>query len=171
VRELGVYADAVPYEEIRSLPAGRAVLVDLAGDADLRAAVHCRYQRMLAHSCVAGATHWQGAGPGRSDLPGPLPSFLFAPERIAKRTRDWGRAAFESRLAAAWNPFERWSAGWLGIKHGRGPEAVESAYLEVLRGESNPATAHVLTMSSLKAPSVPPTGARVGPSVGSNKEE
>jgi hypothetical protein len=147
VEGTGVYDRAVPYEAVDSLPAGRSIYVDMSGDAGVRRAVHGRYRDTLAHSAVVGATHWDHMG-GTEGLPGPNPTFFFAPDRLAMRSRDWGPAGLESRMVEAWRPFVEWSTGWLEVTHASGPEAVEAAYLELLEGRIDPSTAHVLSMRS-----------------------
>jgi hypothetical protein len=145
VEGTGVYDRVVPYDAVDSLPEGRSVYVDMSGDAGVRKAVHDRYGEALAHSAVVGATHWDRMG-GTGDLPGPDPTFFFAPDRLSKRSRDWGEGGLESRMGEAWRPFVEWSTGWLEVRRGGGPEAVEAAYLELLEGRIDPATAHVLSM-------------------------
>jgi hypothetical protein len=147
VEGLDVYDRVVPYDEVGSLPSTRAVYVDMAGDAELRAAVHRHYRDALVHSSVVGATHWGRMGEVPDGLPGPRPAFFFAPDRVTQRTGDWGREGLESRLADAWHPFVEWSLGWLEVVQGRGPEAVERAYLELLEGRADPSAGHVLSMS------------------------
>jgi hypothetical protein len=146
-RGLGVYDHVVPYEDIASLPQERALYVDMAGDAQVRSAVHDRYRGELAHSAVVGATHHDRMGQVPDSLPGPRPIFFFAPDRVKKRVVDWGREDFERRLAEAWRPYLQWTASWLEVVHGRGPEALKSAYLELLDGHIDPAKAHVLSPS------------------------
>jgi hypothetical protein len=137
VEGVGVYDRTVPYGEVASLPAARAVYVDISGDPEVRAAVHGHYGESLAHSIMVGATHWDRVGAAPDAPPGPEPAFFFAPDVLERRGTGGGdamRAAFE------------WSAGWLQVVHGRGPEAVERAYLELLDGEIDPATGHVLSL-------------------------
>jgi hypothetical protein len=81
-------------------------------------------------------------------LPGPRPAFFFAPDRVTKRTRDWGREGLQERLAQAWQPYVEWVGGWLEVIHGRGAEAVEGAYLDLLDGRIDPAKAHVLSLTA-----------------------
>ena len=145
-RGLGVYNHVVSYDELDALPEGRAVYVDMAGDADVRAAVHERYRDELAHSAVVGATHHDRRGAVPDSLPGPRPTFFFAPDRASKRSSDWGRDGLEQRLADAWRPYVEWTGGWLQVVHERGPEALQAAYLGVLDGRIDPARAHVLTL-------------------------
>jgi hypothetical protein len=144
-RDLGVYDHVLAYDELDALPHGRAVYVDMAGDAEVRSAVHEHYREQLAHSAVVGATHHDRMGAVPDSLPGPRPTFFFAPDRVSKRTGDWGRDGFEQRLADAWRPYAEWCAGWLEVVHAAGGEALRSAYLDLLDGRIDPAKAHVLT--------------------------
>jgi Protein of unknown function (DUF2855) len=145
-RRLGVYDDVVTYEDIGSLPQRDAVYVDMAGNADVRSAVHERYGAQLAHSAVVGATHHDRMGAVPDALPGPRPEFFFAPDRVTKRAKDWGRDGLERRLADAWAPYVEWTGGWLEVIHGHGPKDLERAYLDLLDGRIDPARAHVLSL-------------------------
>ncbi|MFI4985651.1 MAG: DUF2855 family protein [Gemmatimonadales bacterium] len=145
-RRLGVYDDVVAYEDIGSLPQRAAVYLDMAGNADVRSAVHQRYGARLAHSAVVGATHHDRMGEVPDALPGPRPELFFAPDRVAKRAKDWGRDGLERRLADAWAPYVEWTGGWLKVIHGHGPKDVEQVYLDLLDGRIDPARAHVLSL-------------------------
>ena len=68
-------------------------------------------------------------------LPGPRPKFFFAPDRVAKRTADWGRDGFERRLAEAWRPYLKWCDGWLTIVM-TPPDDAAGSIIDV-RGEIN----------------------------------
>lgn len=146
VRALGVYDHILAYDELESLPDGRTVYVDMAGDAQLRGAVHDHYRERLAHSAVVGATHHDRMGAVPDSLPGPRPTFFFAPDRVTKRSADWGAAELERRMNDAWQPYVQWTAGWLKVIHGRGADALQSAYLDLLDGRIDPASAHVLSL-------------------------
>ncbi len=145
---LGIYDRVLAYEEIGSLERGPATFVDVAGDGQVRHAVHSHYGAELIASVTVGVTHWEqmGAG-GEAELPGPTPAFFFAPDRIVKRSKDWGSDGLEQRVAAAWHPFCEWAGGWLQPVRGEGFEAVRSAYLEVLDGGIAPDRAHVLALA------------------------
>jgi hypothetical protein len=144
---LGVYDRVVDYGEISSLPASPAVFVDIAGDGDVRNAVHGHYGEQLTHSAVVGATHHDKMAELPDSLPGPRPTFFFAPDRVTKRVKDWGREGLENRLAEAWDPYVEWTGGWLEVLHGSGGEALERVYLDLLDGRIDPAKAHVLTLA------------------------
>ena len=146
VEGLGIYDRVVAYDAIDSLERGPATFVDVAGNAMVRLAVHSHFGEELVHSMAVGVTHWEGFGSGEIELPGPTPTFFFAPDRVVKRSEDWGRAELETRVADAWHPFCEWTGGWLGTIRGEGFEAVRDAYLEVLEGGVAPESAHVLSL-------------------------
>lgn len=147
VERLGVYDRTVTYDAIGSLERGPATFVDISGDGTVRHAIHDRYRGQLVHSMAVGMTHWEALRAGGGDLPGPTPTFFFAPDRIAKRSKDWGSAGLESRVVDAWHPFCQWAADWLEPIQGEGFDALRGAYLEVLEGGVDPARAHVLTLA------------------------
>ncbi|HYI99873.1 MAG TPA: DUF2855 family protein [Thermoleophilaceae bacterium] len=146
VEGLGIYDRTVAYEAIGSLDHGPATFVDFSGDGEVRHAIHGHYGDQLVHSMAVGFTHWEAPRAGADALPGPPPTFFFAPDRVRKRGREWGRAGMESRVADAWHPFCEWTAGWLEPIRGEGFEAVRAAYLDVLGGRVEPARAHVLKL-------------------------
>jgi hypothetical protein len=146
VTGLGIYGRCVTYDAIDSLERGPATFVDIAGDGAVRQAVHSHYGEELAHSMAVGITHWEDLG-GCGELPGPQPAFFFAPDRVVKRSEDWGRAALEQRVADAWHPFCEWTGGWLEAIHDHGFDGLRSAYLEVLGGRVAPQTAHVVSLA------------------------
>lgn len=143
---LGVYDRVVTYGEIESLADTPAVYVDMAGDAQVRGDVHTHYGDALMHSAVVGATHHDRMGAVPDSLPGPPPTFFFAPDRVAKRSTEWGRDGFETRIAEAWRPYVEWCEGWLEVVRGEGPEPLRQAYLDLLDGNIDPAKAHVLSL-------------------------
>jgi hypothetical protein len=147
VRSLGVYDHVLEYGELeQQLPHGRAVYVDISGDAAVRSTVHERYRDELAHSAVVGATHHERMLTAAPQLPGPAPTFFFAPDRIAKRGEDWGAEALAGRIAESWHDYVKWVDGWLQVDSGEGPQELERAYLDVLDGRVDPARAHVLSL-------------------------
>lgn len=146
VEGLGIYDRVVAYDAIDSLERGPATFVDIAGDGAVRLAVHSHYGDALVHSMAVGVTHWEELGAGAAELPGPSPAFFFAPDRVVKRSADWGRVALETTVADAWHPFCEWTGGWLEAIRGQGFEAVQSAYLDVLEGRVEPRSAHVLSL-------------------------
>lgn len=146
VEGLGLYGRVVTYDAVESLERGPATFVDIAGDSAIRHAVHSHFGDDLAHSMAVGVTHWEELAPSAGDLPGPAPKLFFAPDRVVKRSRDWGRAGLEQRVADAWHPFCEWIGERLEVVHGEGFDAVREAYLDVLEGRVAPNTAHVVAL-------------------------
>jgi Protein of unknown function (DUF2855) len=146
VEGLNIYDRVVTYDAVDSLERSPATFVDIAGDGTVRLAVHSHFGDQLVHSMAVGITHWEELGAGAGDLPGPSPTFFFAPDRVVKRSADWGRAGLETKVADAWHPFCEWIAGWLKVDRGQGFEALKSAYLEVLEGRVEPQRAHVISL-------------------------
>ena len=147
VEGLGIYGSTVTYDAIDSLERRPSSFVDIAGDGAVRHAIHSHYGDDLLCSMTVGVTHWEELGSGGGELPGPTPSFFFAPDRVVKRSEDWGRVGLEQRVADVWHPFCEWIGGWLRTIEGEGFEAVQSAYLDVLEGRVEPKSAHVLTLT------------------------
>ncbi len=151
VAGLGIYGRTVTYDAIESIERGPATFVDFAGDGAVRRAVHEHFGEELVHSMAVGVTHWEdfgggGFASGAGELPGPRPSFFFAPTRVTKRAKDWGRVGLEQRVGDAWHPFCEWTGSWLETLPGRGFDALERAYLDVLEGRVAANTAHVISL-------------------------
>jgi hypothetical protein len=146
VEGTGIYDEVVTYDAVGDVAGDTAVFVDMAGNGDLRRAVHDRFGDGLKHSAVVGATHWNAEGGpdmGGGELPGPRPTFFFAPDRIAKRSKDWGPGRFDERLDSSWDEFVREGTGWMRIEEVHGAEQVEATYQQLLDGSADPALGFV----------------------------
>jgi NADPH:quinone reductase-like Zn-dependent oxidoreductase len=146
VAALGCYDRTLAYDRVADLDAGEpSVLVDMAGDGAVRDAVHHHLGGSLRHSCQVGVTHWESVT-APVDLPGPTPTFFFAPDRIVARREDWGPEGLEERIGAAWQQFLPFVDGWLEIVERHGTEAVAAAWADVLEGRTRPNEGLVLSM-------------------------
>lgn len=144
---VGYYDRVLGYGELAALPADRpTAYVDMAGDGKLLHDVHHHFRDSLKHSCIVGATHWEQRGTQHA-LPGAKPQFFFAPDRVRKRQQDWGPGGIEQHFAKSWAPFLDSVQGWLKVSHGRGPEAVQAVYTEVLEGRPSPEQGHILSLA------------------------
>jgi hypothetical protein len=143
---LGSYDRVVPYEALETLDADvPTVSVDMAGNGTVLRRIHEHFGDNLHHSCLVGGTHWEARG-GAGSMPGPEPQLFFAPDRIARRTKEWGGAGYAERLGAAWLDFVAASGGWLRVERASGPEAVERVYRQVLEGDVDPALGLLLSL-------------------------
>jgi len=145
VRQLGFYDEVVRYDQIGSLPVEPAVLVDMAGDGPVNAAVHRHFGDALKLDMRIGATHWSAE---RSDetLPGPKPSMFFAPGQIAKRTKEWGGQGLAERIGGAWTKYCDASDAWLHVERHTGREALARVYQDTLAGRTRPADGHIIKL-------------------------
>jgi hypothetical protein len=144
---LGVYDEVVAYDAVEELPRnGKVVFADMAGNSEVRAAVHRRFADDLAHSAVVGVTHWEAEQTG-AELPGPRPAFFFAPTHLAKRAEEWGPEGLQRRYGEAWKRFIEPLGEWMEVTEERGEDAMRRVYLDLLEGEADPRHGHVLSLS------------------------
>jgi hypothetical protein len=145
VARTGYYDQVVSYDDLAALPTDApAVLVDMAGDRAVRQRVHERFGDQLRFSSAVGRSHWEAPAGPPLPLPGPAPSFFFAPEQARKRLAEWGAQAFGARVAGALRDFLASATPWLRIVEGRGEAAVEATYRAMLEGQADPAQGHVV---------------------------
>ena len=148
VESLALYDDVVTYDTIDSLdPSVASGLVDMAGNAAVREAIHRHFGDRLFFSSMIGATHREQMG-GDDDLPGPRPEFFFAPGQIAKRSKEWGPAELNRRMGAALHELIEGSSSWLRVEHRSGAEGTGGAYSALLHGEADPSIGFIVSMGS-----------------------
>lgn len=146
VEGLGCYHRVVVYDELATVPADRGtVYVDFAGSAALRQQVHQHFGDRLVYSCAVGLSH-RDTERAKTPVPGVKPIFFFAPDRLRKRAQDWGRDGIEPRIAEQWRRFVDAARGWLSVQHGRGNDAVQTAYAQALAGRVPPDVGLVLSL-------------------------
>ena len=146
VKSLGCYDEVVGYDQVASLPTDQdAAFVDMAGDGKLRGKLHRHFGDRLRYSGRIGLTHQNKSGE-EAELPGPRPSWFFAPDQMRKRAREWGPGGIETRLGAAWSGFAPKLAQWITVIEGRGQSAVRQVYLDTLGGRVRPQQGHMLSL-------------------------
>jgi Protein of unknown function (DUF2855) len=147
VRSLGFYDTVLTYDEADQLPRGESLrYVDMAGDPELRRAVHEHLGNDLSASIVVGATHWDQASLGGDPLPGPAPEFFFAPAVAERLATELGPVEFQRHIGADWLGFLEPLGRILDIETDSGPEAVERVYRSFLDGSADPRKGHVLNL-------------------------
>ena len=147
VAGLGLYDEVASYEDIESIDTSApSVLVDMAGDAEVLSGVHHHLGDSLRYSGQVGATHWERMG-APADLPGPTPTFFFAPSQLKRRSDDWGRDAAMARIGSALAEFLEDVPRWITVEHSAGPVAVARIYLDTLEGRASASAGHILSMA------------------------
>ncbi|MEO6318965.1 MAG: DUF2855 family protein [Acidimicrobiales bacterium] len=147
VESLGVVDEVRRYDDVSSIAPVSSVFVDVAGNADVRHAVHTHLADHLAHSMAVGGTHWDQEAAEAGPLPGPEPAFFFAPSQISKRSKEWGRTELDARVGGAWTRFADWAEGWVELRHASGPDAVIAAYQELLAGRADPRHGQICSLA------------------------
>lgn len=146
VKSLGCYDRVLTYDEVESLDASRpALIVDMAGNAELKSKLHHHYRDQMKYSCSVGATHWEATG-GGGEMPGAKPEFFFAPGQIQKRTQEWGPQGFQERLGASWTAFRDSTDAWLEVKRGYGRGAVEQVFNDTLDARTKPNEGQIISL-------------------------
>lgn len=144
---LGCYDEVLSYEEVHSIPAARPTMyVDLTGSGPLRAQIHEHFGDSLVYDSVVGATMLGDFPQPGGDLPGPHPTFFFAPDQMSKRRADWGPGGIEKNYGAAWRAFAPAVKEWVDVTESNGPTGLREAWLEVLSGRSKPRVGHVVAL-------------------------
>ena len=147
VNSIGEYHDVVTYSEISTLNAlVPTVVVDMAGNPEVIAALHTHFGESLKYSCSIGATHWDQTS-HRVDISGPKPQFFFAPSQVSKRSKEWGREELNNRLETALSTFIEGSKQWLRIEHLHGTEAASNIYSQLVAGKMSPEIGNILSFS------------------------
>jgi uncharacterized protein DUF2855 len=147
VKSLGCYEEVVTYDHVTTIPADSPIaFVDMAGSSDLRERLHRHFRDQMKYSGQIGLTH-RGISPDEPVLPGAKPTWFFAPDQIRKRAKEWGPGGIDKRFGAAWSGFAPKLDQWLDVTEGRGPAAVQAAYLDTLNGRVPPNLGHILSLS------------------------
>ena len=144
VEGLDLYDVVATYDEVASLDSSTATgVVDMAGNAQLRADIHRHFGDSLVFSISVGATHWDQLEAVEAPLPGAKSEFFFAPGQAAKRRSDWGAAELEARIDRAYRRLVEHSSGWLRVEHRYGPAGIDATYTELLNGTADPAAGFI----------------------------
>lgn len=143
VRSLGAYDQVLAYEDLAMLPAANAVVVlDFAGDTALRERLHQHFGDAMKHDAIIGATQAQPFARDTA-LPGPRPTFFFAPNELRRQSQALGRAQFGAALAGAQRAFlDRAFAPqspWLRVDRREGWAAALGAMQQLCAGQVDPA--------------------------------
>lgn len=140
VESLGCYDEVITYDHIDELdPARPSAVVDMAGNNQVLAAIHHHFGDNLTYSCAVGASHWEHFGAGSGEpLPGPAPTFFFAPAQIEKRNAEWGDGEVMRRLGEQWSAYVDFADTWLEVERGNGADDLDAAWMSLVEGAQPP---------------------------------
>ena len=155
VRGTNLYDEVINYDDISTaLAQNTAVIIDMAGNANVRRALQIRLGERLQHYISVGLTHWdeQPNENERSENTDQIPAIksqemFFAPTYILERTKtlapgEFDRASGEFLSAAATATF-----GWMQVEALDGIEALANVYPEFVAGTISPSRGYVVSIS------------------------
>lgn len=145
VQGLNACDQVLSYDQIEDIAQIPSVYVDMAGNAQVKQALHSHLSEVLRHSCAVGTSHWDKFVP-QLELAGPKPEFFFAPAQIEKRRADWGPGVIEQKIGAAWRRLGDGSGDWLEVRDHSGFDAMADLYQQIATGAASPRDGHVITL-------------------------
>lgn len=146
VRSLGFYDIVITYDQIddpdgsgTGVPTVDSVVIDMAGNPNVLAAVHRRLGERVKHSMMIGKSHHDAVpAAALGALPGASPQFFFAPTSLDRLIQQWGGAEYRRRTTEATHEFIDASRAWLTIDERRGPDGPASAWASIYAGDVSP---------------------------------
>jgi hypothetical protein len=135
---LGCYDEVLPYDAVSELDASRPTgFLDLSGSDQTRARMRGHLGPSLVFDIPVGASHQAPRAMNSG-------SIFFAPNQMRKRAQDWGRDGLDANFAEAWRRFASAAAGWVDVRTGHGPRALQETWLELVAGQTPPRVGHVI---------------------------
>jgi hypothetical protein len=143
VGALGCYDTVITYENVADADAGiesvDSVVIDMAGNPNVLAAVHHHLGDRVRHSMMIGRSHHDAvASSTLGALDGVAPQFFFAPTALDRLVAEWGDDEYVRRTAEATHEFIDASRSWMTIDRRRGPDGPASAWASVYGGDVTP---------------------------------
>jgi len=146
VRSLGFYDTVLTYDQIddpdgsgKGVPMVDSMVIDMAGNPNVLAAVHHRLGDRVKHSMMIGKSHHDAVPTATAGaLPGPSPQFFFAPTELDRLIQGWGVAEYRRRTTEATHEFIDASRAWMTIDERGGPDGPASAWASIYAGDVPP---------------------------------
>ena len=146
----GLYDQVIPYDsilnEVKECP---AVVVDMAGNTSVQAALEERLGGNLKHYINVGLTHWEdmnGEDAFSQTEQKPNHESFFAPSYILKRLKDWGPGEFDKKSSAFVAATATATFEWMKVDARKGLPELSAVYPEVCNGSLSPATGLVINL-------------------------
>lgn len=144
VKATGYYDQVLAYDAVDQIADKPSVLVDMAGNGGVMAALYEHLGANVKFNSMIGKTHISGARPPKPEAGAP-PVLFFAPDRGKKRFADWGADGFMQKLAARWLPFLDSAGDWISVEHHDDVTGFLRVYKDMLNGKTDPKEGHLVT--------------------------
>ncbi|WP_165401498.1 DUF2855 family protein [Herbihabitans rhizosphaerae] len=148
VAGLAGYDRAVAYSDIASADlAGPVMLIDIAGSADIRRAVHERFGDGLSWTLGVGGTHMSEiSGLAAPQEGGGESEIFFAPTYLEQRTAEIGSRELPEMISGAESEYLEGVARTWPITRASEPDAVRAAWIDQVDGKRDPAGGTILSL-------------------------
>jgi hypothetical protein len=151
VADTSLYATTIGYDEIAiSLEIKSAVIVDMAGNPNVRHALQARLGDQLQHYISVGLTHWDEEAKGSAGDSNLVPiksqEMFFAPTYILERMKTLAPGEFETNSAHYLKAATEATFGWMEVVELGGIEALAELYPRFVEGTLPPSAGYVVKL-------------------------
>ena len=145
VQRLPYYDEVLDYDRLADIDPRRAsVIVDMAGNRGIVAALHAHLGDALRRSLAIGRSHHDAP---KAAVGGAVkPEFFFAPTQARRLVEELGRDGFLAAVAEALNGFVEDSRQWLEIERVRGKDAAMAAWQRARSGAVAPQVGLIVSL-------------------------
>ena len=134
VRGIGVYDDAMSYEQLTNIDATKAtVIVDMSANAKLLSKLHTHLGDNMKFCSNVGLTHWDEAAPTEGIITERSEQF-FAPTYITQLIKQLGQQEFDKLSAGFLQRSASKSSTWLKMTEIDGLSGLEQRYPDICTG-------------------------------------
>lgn len=148
VSEVDLYDQVVAYDDVAELAQRRTVVVDMAGNPNVAAALSERLGEQLAFTINVGITHWDDA---RTAMAGGTvqqgeSEMFFAPSFILELMKEWGPGEYDRRAGQFTRAAAEATSTWMTVETKQGLSGLADVYADVCAGELSPAIGLIIQM-------------------------
>lgn len=135
VQGLGIYDHSLTYDQVSDIdPQIPTVIVDMAGNAKVLAALHTHLGDQMKFTYNVGITHWADSRPQEGVIQERSKMF-FAPGHIQKRMKEWGPKEFNQKSTQFLMGAAAKTQKWLEFRTVKGLEELASLHPAVCEGK------------------------------------
>lgn len=149
VEGTGLYQSVVAYPQVAdSIEQRASVVVDMAGNPNVRRALQARLGEQLQHYIGVGLTHWDEEAKAQAEPVAPLKSqeMFFAPTYILERMKTLAPGEFERDSSAYLAAAVEATFGWMSVETLDGIDALAALYPQFVEGSLPPSSGYVVEL-------------------------
>ncbi|WP_394223053.1 DUF2855 family protein [Alteromonas gracilis] len=136
VRSLDVYSEVISYDDIDKLEQKTTVIVDMSGNAKLKAHLTACLESNVSRYINVGLTHWQETNVNKGNKSTSNDDeFFFAPAHIQSRMKTMGAAEYQKLSSTFVFEAIAWSSKWLKVQKRKGLAALSNDFTAHCQGD------------------------------------